>query len=155
MQNCNLRYELGKPIDDQPAQWLEGEFRISRGRFHIEANICTGWAEEAYSQHTVALDVEQPFSAEACLDLLELLCRPPFEPTYRDLRLDCSGDAAIANGEIARLVDPELMSASIGLDLPARASKKVEEQLLRIDRARTIESWVLMCSARLGVGLKD
>lgn len=140
MQNCHLRFELGKPQENQPAQWLEGEFRLSPDNFGVEAHICARWEEDAYSQHTVALGVEQPFSAEAFLDLLELLCQPPFEPPFRDLRLDSSGNPVISNGEIARIVDPELMAASVGPSLPAVTSQEVEEKLVRIARTRAIES---------------
>lgn len=139
MQNCHLRFELGKPQDHQPAQWLEGEVQISQGHFSMEAHLCARRADEIYSQHSVSLNVAQPFSAEALLDLLALLVEPPFEPSHRDLRLKASGDVPVSNGEIARIVDPELFAASVEPGLPSDAIDEVKAKLGRIERARAIE----------------
>lgn len=140
MHACQLRFFLGQPQGNDPAQWLEGVFLIRPAEFSATAEICQREPDETYSQYSVTFKVDQPFSAEAFLDTLDYLSIEPFTPTARDLRLETSGDVTVSKGEIARIVDPNVMAASVGPGLPDHIVSRIHEQLVRVARTRLIAS---------------
>ena len=109
MDYCIINVIVGKLPDGAPGRWIEATIKLhNEHAFTFQADLCVRQPDGTFSLDRIEQTVRQPFTAECILAMLAYLVAPPHEPTRTGLHVYAKGNIALTNGELSRLLEPEV-----------------------------------------------
>lgn len=140
MPTCHINLVLGALPEDVPGQWIEASVSLERtGNFVFTADLCRRLPSGEFSLYRVEVVSRCQFTAKLTRALLALCAEPPFTPTRSGLDVYVDGDATLANGEVARILEPATRLAMHADCVPRDMTEDLKRQLVRLAKQRELQ----------------